>query len=116
MQECDAQLVKSVRRYWTGIKQYVPEQTPTSVKEAMVSVAYNVGVSGWAWNRKGVPSPFVQALKAHQWQAACDAITAPWHGKEGVSLGYKATVQGWPSTGLENRRAKEYKVCIRDLQ
>lgn len=120
VEECDRLLVQSVAKHWDGIKQYVPPEAPASVKAGMVSVAYNVGVSGWAWERdaKGrrVPSRFRVALAAGDWEGACRAITAPWRGKHGVARGYKATVNGRPARGLENRRVQEEAVCLRDLR
>lgn len=119
MEECDQSLIDAVERHWQGIQHDVPAKAPLSVKEAMTSVAYNVGVSGWRWElnakRQRVPSRFRTALAREDWQAACAAITAPWATKAGNAKGYKATVKGKPSRGLENRRAKEYKLCVRDL-
>lgn len=109
VQECDSILLKSVQRHWAGIEFYVPWDAPLSVKEAMLSVAYNVGVKGW------MHPVFTKPLARKDWQAACAAITAPWQGKLGVAKGFKATVKGKPSKGLENRRAKEYVLCVRDL-
>lgn len=119
-QECAEDLLEAVQVYWDGIRQYVPEEAPESVKAAMVSVAYNVGISGWAWefNARGqrVPSRFRVALAAGDWEATCYAIQAPWQGRHGVAQGYKATVQGKPVRGLENRRWAEYRLCMRDVQ
>ena len=109
VQECNLLLLKGVQRHWDGIEPYVPTQAPLSVKEAMLSVAYNVGVGGW---RHPV---FLAPLARHDWRGVCEAITAPWQGKLGVAKGFKATVKGKPSKGLENRRAKEYALCVRDL-
>lgn len=116
VQECDVELLKSVHRHWRGLSQYVPQEAPQSVKVGMLLVAYNTGVAGWAW--EGSPrrvSRFRVALDRGDWRGACEAITAPWQGTRGVAKGYKATVQGKPVRGLENRRAKEYAVCVQDL-
>jgi len=121
--ECDEMLLHGVARYWTGIAPYVPLEAPDSVKAAMVSVAYNVGVGGWAWelayrangSTYRVPSRFRTALARHDWKATCDAITAPWAVKQGVAKGFKATVKGKPVRGLENRRAAEKALCYQDL-
>lgn len=107
--ECTVLLRKSVEKHWQGIKAYVPESAPQSVKAAMVSVAYNVGVTGW------IHPLFTERLRRHDWQGACQAITAPWKGKHGIAQGFKATVQGKPVRGLENRRKKEYALCVQDL-
>lgn len=108
-QQCDLVLIKSVQRHWVGIQVYVPQRAPLSVQAAMLSVAYNTGVSGW------VHPLFTKPLAAGDWRGACNAITAPWKGKLGVAKGFKATVQGRPIKGLENRRAKEYALCVQDL-
>ncbi len=113
--ECDALLLKSVQKHWDGIRHVVPENAPQSVKEAMISVAYNTGVAGFLWEGRNTPSRFLAPLARADWAAACQAIIAPWQGKNGVSRGYKATVKGTPSRGLENRRAQEYPLCMRDL-
>ncbi len=107
--ECTVLLRKSVEKHWAGIKPYVPEKAPASVKAGMISVAYNVGVTGW------IHPLFTVPLARGDWQAACAAITAPWNGKHGIAQGFKATVQGMPVRGLENRRKKEYALCMQDL-
>ncbi|MNR26580.1 hypothetical protein D3C85_1438040 [compost metagenome] len=87
----------------------MPQEAPQSVKEAMLSVAYNVGVAGWKHPL------FTGPLSVGDWETACAAIVAPWKGRRGVAQGFKATVQGKPVRGLENRRKKEYALCLRDL-
>lgn len=118
--ECDLLLLQSMRKHWDGIKHVVPEKAPQSVKAGMLSVAYNVGVSGFLWELdaqgRKVPSRFRAPLAAGDWQAACRAITAPWQGKHGVALGFKATVKGKPVRGLENRRKRELAICLQDLR
>lgn len=118
LEECDQSLIDATTRHWEGITRYVPQDAPLSVKEAMLSVAYNTGVGGWAWEKRGgknVPSRFRESLLKGDWKGTCAAIIAPWQGAKGVAKGYKATVKGAPVRGLENRRAKEYKLCVRDL-
>ena len=107
--ECTSLLRQSVERHWSGIKAYVPESAPESVKASMISVAYNVGVRGW------IHPLFTVPLAVHDWQGACNAITADWKGKHGIAKGFKATVNGKPVRGLENRRKKEYSLCVQDL-
>lgn len=107
--ECDASLLLAVERHWVGIRQYVPQNAPLSVQEAMLSVAYSTGTGGW---RHPV---FLGPLAKGDWKGTCDAIVAPWKGARGVALGFKATVKGKPVRGLENRRAKEAALCRRDL-
>lgn len=109
-QECAQDLAETVQGYWDRIAPYVPQKAPQSVKEAMVSVAYNVGVAGWKH------PVFLKPLAAHDWEATCRAIVAPWRGKHGVAQGFKATVRGKPSRGLENRRWDEFKLCMEDVR
>lgn len=115
-QECDQDLLRAVSTYHAGVMRFVPPEAPHSVQAAMTSVAYHTGVGGWAWSRTGVPSPFRAPLAAHDWEATCAAIIAPWEGRHGVALGYKATVNGKPVRGLENRRRAEYRLCVEDLR
>lgn len=119
VQKCDVLLLKSLRKHWDGIKHVVPENAPQSVAAGMLSVAYNAGVSGFLWELdaqgRRVPSRFIRPLAEHDWEAACRAITAPWKGKHGIALGFKATVKGRPVRGLENRRKQEGSLCLQDL-
>lgn len=107
--ECDALLLRSVEKTWAGIALYVPASAPDSVKEAMLSVAYNVGVAGWRH------PAFLRPLAREDWSGVCSAITAPWEGRHGLAKGFKATVKGYPVRGLENRRKAEEALCRRDL-
>lgn len=109
MQECDATLLKDITKRWEQMSPSIPVEAPASVKASMLSVGYHVGVAGW---RHPV---FLKPLAAHDWRGTCNAIVAPWQGKHGVSKGFKATVQGKPHKGLENRRAEEYRLCVKDL-
>lgn len=106
--ECDADLLRSVSRYVEAIKPYTTG-APASVVAAMVSVQYNTQAPGKPH------ALFLKPLAERDWQAACAAITAPWRGKYGTSKGFKATVNGKPVRGLENRRAKEYALCVSGL-
>lgn len=109
-EECAQDLLKTTAAYHRGIMQFVPQEAPQSVQAALTSVAYNVGVSGTRHTVFTVP------LARHDWEAACAAIVAPWQGVRGVAKGFKATVKGKPSRGLENRRWAEYQLCLEDLR
>lgn len=104
-QECDADLIRMYTEYHKAIEPYVPPDAPASVHWAFTSLAVNTGKSGWKSDRFLIP------LKRRDWLAACNAIEAPWKGKHGVAKGYKATIQGRPSKGLENRRHDEAAIC-----
>lgn len=119
-QECELLLLKALREHMHGIQHVVPQEAPESVQAGMLSVAYNTGVSGFLWeldaSDKRVPSRFIKPLAEGRWEDACALIVAPFKGKHGIAKGYKATVKGKPVRGLENRRAKEYVLCRRDLR
>lgn len=107
--ECDQLLAKDVAARWSRIAGSIPEEAPDSVKASMLSIAYHVGVTGWKH------PVFLKPLAAHDWRGTCNAIVAPWPGKHGIAKGFKATVKGKPHKGLENRRAEEYRECVKDL-
>lgn len=117
--ECLARFAQSLQEHWDGIEMFIPEEAPESVKAAMLSIAYNVGVNGWKYeldeDGKRRPSRLRVALAQGDWSSACALITAPWPGKHGVAQGYKATVRGEPVRGLENRRKAEEALCRTDL-
>lgn len=108
-QECEQDLLRTVEMYRSALRPYVPSAAPESVQAAMISIAYNVGVSGWKH------PVLLGPLSRHDWEATCAAIVAPWKGRYGVAQGFKATVKGKPSRGLQNRRAAEYRLCMEDL-
>lgn len=109
VKECDTLLLKRVEYFHTGVMQFTPKAAPASVQAALTSVAYNVGLGG-------MRHPVLQEPIARgDWEAVCRAIEAPWKGKLGVALGYKATVRGKPVRGLENRRKAEAALCRQDL-
>jgi GH24 family phage-related lysozyme (muramidase) len=105
VQECDQDLVQMYREYHKAIELYVPPDAPASVHAAFTSLAINTGKAGWVNTRFTVP------LSKRDWLAACNAIEAPWKGKHGVARGYKATINGTPSRGLENRRRDDAAYC-----
>lgn len=105
VQECDQDLVLMYREYHTAIELYVPPDAPASVHAAFTSLAINIGKTGWVHAR------FTGPLSRRDWLAACNAIEAPWKGRHGVSRGYKATINGTPSRGLENRRRDDAAYC-----
>lgn len=103
--ECDRDLVQMYWEYHKAIELYVPPDAPASVHAAFTSLAINTGKSGW------VDPRFTDPLLRRDWLTACNAIEAPWRGKHGVSRGFKATINGTPSRGLENRRRDDAAYC-----
>ena len=104
-QECDTDLLGSVRGYHKAVMQELPADTPASVQAAFTSAAYNAGVN--RWRKSQMP---VLARKG-LWKAACDVLIQP----RGVSRAWVATVNGKPVRGLENRRRAEHALCLEDL-
>lgn len=104
-EECLRDLVKTTAEYHAAVMQTLPESAPASVQAAFTSLAVNTGKRGW------LHPIFLGPISRGDWLAACNAIEAPWKGKLGVSKGYKATIQGVPSKGLENRRRNDARLC-----
>lgn len=104
-EECLRDLAKTTAEYHTAVMQNLPKDAPESVQAAFTSLAVNTGKRGW------VHRIFLDPISRRDWKAACNAIEAPWKGKLGVSKGYKATINGVPSKGLENRRRAEAALC-----
>lgn len=112
--ECDIDLLKSTDEYMRAVRPYLPKGAPASVVAAFTSTAINIGKSGWRgsqFTHKYVEAPYMADLRAGRWKAACDKLEAPWPGKYGIARGYKATIGGYPSKGLGNRRASDAQLC-----
>lgn len=109
LQECDTLLLKRVQGFAKGVEELAPRGTPASVRAALTSVAYNVGLGG-------IKHPVImEPLARGDWYGTCAALEAPWRGKHGVAKGFKATVAGKPVRGLELRRKAEAALCREDL-
>lgn len=114
LRECDLDLLAMAEEYRASVAVYLPKSAPTSVQAAFTDMAVNLGKSGWRGSDiRGVwfPAPYMAALAKEDWKAACAGIEAPWKGKLGIAKGYKATIQGKPSRGLENRRKATAELC-----
>lgn len=108
-EECAEMYAKDAGEFLRHVQRSAPADTPESVLVAMASVAYNVGTRGYD------QSPMKPLVQAGAYQAACEAIVAPWVTSKGVAKGYRATVQLRPHKGLENRRQREYEQCVSGL-
>lgn len=104
-QECLVDLAKTTAEYHKAVMLKLPHDAPDSVQAAFTSLAVNTGKAGW------VHPIFLEPISRRDWHAACNAIEAPWKGRLGVSRGYKATINGVPSRGLENRRRADAALC-----
>lgn len=112
--ECDIDLLRSTDDYMRAVLPYMRKDTPATVVAAFTSTAINVGKSGWRgsqFTHKYVEAPYMADLRAGRWKAACDKLEAPWQGKHGIARGYKATIGGYPSKGLGNRRSSDAQLC-----
>lgn len=118
VRECDQDLLAMTREYHTAVLPYLRRDAPPGVHAAFTSLAVNIGKTGWRGSQTKagwVPAPYMAALTRGDYRAACAAITAPWKGRLGIAKGYKATINGKPSKGLENRRAADRAVCEEGL-
>lgn len=112
--ECDLDLIRMTQEYMDAVKPHLRKDTPATVVAAFTSTAINIGKSGWRgsqFTHKYVEAPYMAALRSGDWKAACAALEAPWPGKFGMAPGYKATIGGYPSKGLGNRRASDAILC-----
>lgn len=108
-QECAELLLRDVKEHMQPVLRDAPKNAPHSVIAALTSVTYNVGIGGYN------SSPMRPLFILGDYRKACEAIIAPWKGKHGVAKGYRATVNGKPHKGLENRRQLEYNECVHGL-
>ncbi|AWD90676.1 lysozyme [Pseudomonas phage Nerthus] len=113
-EECNKDLLKTTNEYLVAVSKYLRPDTPDTVVAGFTSTAINLGKSGWRgsqFTNSYVEAPYMAHLRAGRWKEACDAIEAPWKGKYGIAPGYKATIGGYPSKGLGNRRASDAALC-----
>lgn len=112
--ECDRDLLLMADEYSKAVTPYLPKNAPASVVAAFTSTAINIGKTGWRgsqFTNSYVEAPYMADLRAGRWKPACDKLEAPWPGKFGTAPGYKATIGGYPSKGLGNRRASDARLC-----
>jgi GH24 family phage-related lysozyme (muramidase) len=117
--ECDQDLIRMTAEYLDAVTPFIPKGAPDSVYAAFTSTAINIGKTGWRGSqlKSGwVPAPYMAALARGDYRAACDLLAAPWPGKYGTAPGYKATVGGYPSKGLGNRRSADAGMCRSGLK
>lgn len=95
--ECKALLIKDLQKYANGIEGCVKVPLPDERYVALVSFAYNVGVSA------ACHSSVVRLINAGQTQAGCDALLK-WNRAAGLVF-----------PGLTKRRQKERALCLEGL-
>lgn len=109
-QECLELFQEDAQKHLSTVLAVAPQDAPQSVVAAMTSVSYNVGQRGF------LNSPMRPLLAEGRYEESCAAITAPHRTSKGVAKGYRATVNLEPHRGLENRRAREYELCVSGLR
>lgn len=96
--ECKEMLVKSLPKYDNGIRSCVTREMPDSVRVAMFSTTYNIGIGGFC------RSTMRARINAGDFIGACNALLA-WNKAGGRVV-----------KGLDNRRRSEREYCLRDLK
>lgn len=92
--ECKSQLVKELAVYADGVDRCITRNISEGERIALVSLAYNVGVSGVC------KSTALRKMNAGDRQGGCDALLM-WRYAGGKEV-----------QGLLNRRKDERKVCL----
>jgi lysozyme len=90
-------LVEDVMRMEKGIARCMPVAMPQPVYDAVVSFAFNVGVTA------ACKSTLAFFINKGQWRDACEQLPR-W-----------VFVNGESNTGLERRRANELAYCLRGV-
>ena len=93
-EQCDEKLAARLVEFNAGVNSCVSVELPDSRRAALVSLAYNIGVSAFC------RSTVVRKLNAGDVQGGCDAMLM-WNKVKGVT---------W--RGLTNRRQKERALCL----
>jgi lysozyme len=95
--ECKALLVQDLQKYANGIEGCVKVPLPDERYVALVSFAYNVGISA------ACHSSVVRLINAVQTRKGCDALMR-WNRAAGIVF-----------PGLTRRRAAERALCLEGL-
>jgi lysozyme len=95
--ECKDMLVKSLPKYDNGIRSCVTREMPDSVRVAMISATYNIGIAGFCRSTMRV------RINTGDFAGACDALLA-WNRAGGRVV-----------KGLDNRRRAERTYCRKGL-
>jgi lysozyme len=95
--ECKAMLVKSLPKYDDGIRKCVTRDMPDSVRIAMISATYNIGIGGFC------KSTMRARINLGDYRGACEALLM-WNRAGGRVV-----------KGLDNRRRDERKVCLQGI-
>lgn len=112
-EQCLEQLVVDLHKHDRQLRSAVKVPLSEGEHAAYLSFIYNVGYGrkdgvsrgrdGFAVLRNGKPSTMLSLLNSGQRHKACDQLLA-W-----------IKIDGKESAGLRTRRAKERKVCLKDL-
>lgn len=101
--ECDALLDKHIQVAKKEVDKQVKVDIPDSMRAAMYSFTYNAGTGAFR------NSTMLKLINNGRYMEACDQLWR-WTKYTNPKTGKKET-----SKGLRNRRAVEFKYCIKDL-
>ena len=101
--ECDLLLQKHIKHAADAVDKAVKVEIPVSMRAAMYSFTFNAGTGAF---RK---STMLKLINQGKLQAACNELNN-WVYYRNPRTGRKEV-----SRGLKNRRAVEYKYCVREL-
>ena len=101
--ECDALLAKHIKIAKDEVDKRVKVDIPDTMRAAMYSFTYNAGTGAFR------NSTMLKLINKGRYMEACDQLWR-WTKYTNPKTGKKET-----SKGLRNRRAVEFKYCIKDL-
>lgn len=101
--ECDALLAKHIKIAKDEVDKRVKVDIPDTMRAAMYSFTYNAGTGAFR------NSTMLKLINQGRHIEACDQLWR-WTYFKNPKTGKKE-----PSKGLRNRRAVEFKYCIKDL-
>lgn len=101
--ECDALLAKHIKVAKDEVDKRVKVEIPATMRAAMYSFTYNAGTGAFR------NSTMLKLINNGRYMEACDQLWR-WTKYTNTKTGKKET-----SKGLRNRRAVEFKYCIKDL-
>lgn len=101
--ECDQLLQKHIKHAATAVDKAVKVEIPVSMRAAMYSFAFNAGVGAFQ------KSTMLRLINGGRLYEACNELNK-WVYYRNPKTGKREV-----SRGLKNRRAVEYKYCVREL-
>lgn len=102
--ECDLLLQKHIKHAATAVDKAVKVEIPASMRAAMYSFTFNAGVGAFQ------KSTMLKLINQGKLYEACDELWK-WTYYRNPKTGKREK-----SKGLHNRRAVEFKYCVKELQ